>query len=55
MYLKIKNEFKTYLKEADIIEYNPTDDNEKKNLGFIPFLLKNEIEDIEIKRKKLQE
>lgn len=55
MYLKIENEFNSYLKEADIIKFNPTDDNEKKNLEFILSLSKNEIKEIETKRKKLQE
>lgn len=55
MYLKIENEFNTYLKEADTIKFNPTDDNEKKNLEFTLSMLKNENKDIETKRKKLQE
>jgi len=55
MYLKIENEFNTYLKETDTIKFNSTDDHEKKNLEFILSLLKNEIRDIETKRKKLQE
>ncbi|KYN02885.1 PREDICTED: ubiquitin carboxyl-terminal hydrolase 8-like [Cyphomyrmex costatus] len=55
MYLKIENEFKTYLKETDTIKFNSTDDYEKKNLEFNLCLLNNEIKDIETKRKKLQE
>lgn len=55
MYLKIEHEFNTYLKEADPIKFNSTDDNEKKNLEFNLSLLKNENKDIETKRKKLQE
>ncbi|XP_011065993.1 PREDICTED: ubiquitin carboxyl-terminal hydrolase 8-like isoform X3 [Acromyrmex echinatior] len=55
MYLKIENEFKTYLKETDTIKFNPTDDREKTNLDFNLSLLQKEIRDIETKRKKLQE
>ncbi|KAL6255320.1 hypothetical protein P5V15_013660 [Pogonomyrmex californicus] len=55
MYLKIENEYNTYLKEAEPIQFNSVDDNEKKNFEFILSLLKNEIKDIETKRKKLQE
>lgn len=55
MYLKVENEFKTYSKEADPIKFNATEDNEKKNLELSLSLLKNELKDIEAKRKKLQE
>lgn len=55
MYLKIENEFKTYEKEAGEIKFNDSEDNEKKNLALILSLLKNEIKDIETKRKKLRE
>ncbi|XP_028046252.2 ubiquitin carboxyl-terminal hydrolase 8 isoform X2 [Monomorium pharaonis] len=55
MYLKVENEFNTYLKEVDTIKFNLTDDNEKKNLELNLSILKNENKDIETKRKKLQE
>lgn len=55
MYLKIENEFKAYSDEAGTIKFNDSEDNEKKNLSLILSLLKNEIKDIETKRKKLQE
>ncbi|XP_071553488.1 uncharacterized protein [Temnothorax nylanderi] len=55
MYLKIENEYKTYLNEAGTINYNATEDNEKKNLELALFSLKNKIKDIETRRKKLQE
>lgn len=54
MYLKIENEFKPYLGEADTIKFNVTEDNEKKNLELNLSLLKNEIKDIETKRKNIQ-
>ncbi|XP_011861580.1 PREDICTED: ubiquitin carboxyl-terminal hydrolase 8 [Vollenhovia emeryi] len=55
MYDKIENEYKTYLKEADAIKFNATEDNEKKNLELTLSLEKNKIKDIEAKRKKIQE
>ncbi|XP_077259336.1 uncharacterized protein LOC143895834 isoform X2 [Temnothorax americanus] len=55
MYIKIENEYKTYLNEAGTINYNATEDNEKKNLELALFFLKGKIEDIETRRKKLQE
>lgn len=55
MYLKIENEFNEYMKEADMIKFNPTDDNEKKNLELNLSFSKNKIKEIESKRKKLHE
>ncbi|XP_072764207.1 uncharacterized protein [Anoplolepis gracilipes] len=55
MYIKIENEFNVYIKEADTIKFNPSDDKEKNNLEFNLSLLKNEIKEIESKRKKLHE
>ncbi|XP_011690756.1 PREDICTED: ubiquitin carboxyl-terminal hydrolase 8-like isoform X2 [Wasmannia auropunctata] len=57
MYLKVENEYKTYSEEncTDTIKFNQTDDHEKKNLEFTLSLTKNELKDIETKRKKLQE
>ncbi|XP_077259338.1 uncharacterized protein LOC143895834 isoform X4 [Temnothorax americanus] len=40
MYIKIENEYKTYLNEAGTINYNATEDNEKKNLELALFFLK---------------
>ncbi|XP_077270514.1 uncharacterized protein LOC143901807 [Temnothorax americanus] len=55
MYLKIENEYKTFLNEAGTINYNAIEDNEKKNLELSLFSLKSKIKDIETRRKKLQE
>ncbi|EFN76019.1 Ubiquitin carboxyl-terminal hydrolase 8 [Harpegnathos saltator] len=55
MYLKIENEFNVYSKEEDTIKFNPTDDNEKKNLELNLSMMKTQIKGIEMKRKKLQE
>ncbi|XP_070523266.1 ubiquitin carboxyl-terminal hydrolase 8 isoform X3 [Cardiocondyla obscurior] len=55
MYLKVENEYKAYLEEADTIKYNANEDNEKKTYELQLFSLNNGIKEIETKRKKLQE
>lgn len=55
MYLKVENEFNTYMKEVDTIKFNVTDDNEKKTLELNLSGLKMKLKEIEGKRKKLQE
>lgn len=55
MYLKVENEYNTFCKEADTIKFNTSDDNEKKNFEFNLSMLKNQLKDIEVRRKKLHE
>lgn len=53
MYLKIENEFKTYMTEVNAIKFNSADDNEKKTLELNLSGLKMQLKEIESKRSKL--
>ncbi|XP_071577630.1 uncharacterized protein [Temnothorax nylanderi] len=55
MYLKIENEYKRYLNEAGTINYNATEEFEKRSLELSLSYLKRIIENFETGRKKLQE
>lgn len=55
MYLEVENEFNIYMKDAHMIKFNSNDEKEKNNLELNLSLLKNQIKEIESKRKKLYE
>lgn len=55
MYLKVENELNDYCKKEDAIKFNATDDHEKKNLDLNLCMMKTELKNIDVRRKKVQE